>query len=846
MADEVLDLGPVTVDLERGTVSGARTGRLTNRELALLRFLAARPGEVVDRDTLLHEVFGYAPRTVSRAVDKAMDSLRAKVEADKRVPTYLLTVHGTGYRLAIPAPDRPASLATADRRVGRTAERLRLREALAGPGVTTLHGPGGVGKTRLAREETADLPHARACELSHCRTAADVLTAIEASLSASTPAGGVPARIAHLMVVVAARPVVLVLDDAEHVLDTVRPIAAALGEQIPVLITSRIRLDLPGERVIPVDPLPRADAVRLFRELAGAVNGTDDEVGAVVEWVDRLPLGIELAARRARLLSVPELARRLAHSHALLTGADHGVEATVGWSWDLLDPAQQAVLRQAAVFAGGFSLDAAEAVLAPPAGAPPVLDLLQSLVEASLLRTRPDGRIELYHLVRQFARDRGPTDPEVGRRHGAYFGALAARLARGTQLGSDAVDALERELPNLRAVFFPGSGADPADQVRARFGVSAWMRIRAAFADHAELLDGALEAARASADVDLLVRALLSRAMLPVNRHLPTQRGMLDEALALARASGDPDVHLRALVSRIAWMRHASELDEAAASVAEANELRSADVYLQVGLAIEAASVVLDRSAMEDGLPLMEAAVTAAAEAGLAWSTAFGRLSLGGTYLHAGRCLDARRQYTLALEGARALRSDRLEAPAALGLAEVAALDRRWDEVATHAGRALALARPQLDRRTAAAASLQLALRALLLDRDEEAEEHAAAGLLESASGQPLPGLLTLARTLALTRLGRWAEADAALADLERQPSDPWFGGEVRELRPVVEAVTAARRRPEAVPALLALLEQAPVDPLKPEAAFYTVAWIEAERAGTHGGLRSIPSGRYA
>jgi tetratricopeptide (TPR) repeat protein len=844
-----LELDAVRVDLVTGAVEGMRSARLTNRELVLLRFLVERTGQVVSRDTLLGEVFGYAPRTLSRAVDKAMDSLRAKVEADKRVPVHLLTVYGQGYRF-VPRVGLRAAPGVGDRAgdrfVGRAEERAALRAAIETAGTITLLGPGGAGKTRLAAEVLDRTAGARTCDLTSCRTEADVLGAIEATLGIVTQSGDGACRSAHLALVLRDGGALLVLDNAEHVVDAVRRIVPPLSAHRPVVVTSRVRLDLGRERVIAVDCLPRADAVALFRDRAGPVGADDGAIAGVVDLVDRLPLAIELAARRARVMSVASLAARLARGHAVLGGPGErsGVHAMVAWSWALLDPLHQSALLQSTVFAGGFDLEAAEAVLRLPGGARPVIDVLQSLVDGCLARRRVDGRLDLYETVRQFLRERAAPDPEVVARHGAWYGALAVRLAETVPYDARALDQLERELPNLRAVFDPERGVDPRDKVRARLGVSAWMKVRGAFAEHCAVLDGAVAESR-GLDPWLQVRALVARGALSRGQSA-SALPILDEAWAVARGAGDPDLVLHALLARMQWFRMRRRLDEASAVGEEARAVPATERYLQVSLLLETGATAWDQGDRARGIALTERAVLAARAAGLQSLTAFGCLTLGQLYANTGRGTDARRQHLEALELGRALGSARLESLASIGLAEVAVIGGAWDEVERCATRAQELARPLADRVTARVAAYFLSLRALSRGQDEEAEQHAARGLLDHDGDQPSQSLLELCRAVALARLGRAAEAAEALQTIDGQPWHPGFTL-LGWLRPLIGAIVALRlsagtEAEEAFAELVRLLEEGRADPVKARAPLCAVARAEVERAG-RALVLPVPSG---
>ncbi|MGW8764377.1 ATP-binding protein [Streptomyces sp. NPDC055815] len=299
----------------------------------------------------------------------------------------------------VPSPPRtlPARLTSF---IGRAEELGALAAAWEGRRLVTLTGPGGVGKTRLALEAagTYDGP-VHLAELASVReestVAAAVLTALGARETQLWPTPAVAAagpkdRFAGLVEHCAGRRMLLVLDNCEHVVAEAAELAQALVTRCPgvtVLATSREPLGVPGEEVRPLGPLPVDMALRLLGERGAAARpGFDvaDDPGAAEEIcrrLDGLPLAIELAAARLRLLSARQIADRLDDRFRLLTSGARTVlprqqtlRAVVDWSWDLLDEPERAVLRRLAVFTGGCDLTAAETVCGggptPDAAAP--------------------------------------------------------------------------------------------------------------------------------------------------------------------------------------------------------------------------------------------------------------------------------------------------------------------------------------------------------------------------------------------------------------------------------------------------------------------------------------------
>jgi predicted ATPase len=264
--------------------------------------------------------------------------------------------------------------------------------------------------------------------------------------------------------VLAARSLVLVLDNCEHVLDAVASLAGQVLADAPgvrILATSREPLGLTGETLCPVPslPLPPEDAtpdqaaaspaVRLFADRAAAVRPgfrVDDvsagPVAAICRALDGIPLAIELAAARVRALTPQQVAERLDDRFALLSVGTRSplprhqtLRAIVDWSWDLLDDAERAVLRRLSVFSGGATPDAAEHVCAPDAvaaGRATVVEVIASLVDKSLVTAAGDGHVRygLLETVRAYAADRLAESGQAGlaaAAHADYFLDLAER-----------------------------------------------------------------------------------------------------------------------------------------------------------------------------------------------------------------------------------------------------------------------------------------------------------------------------------------------------------------------------------------------------------------------------------
>ncbi|MGW1171183.1 BTAD domain-containing putative transcriptional regulator [Streptomyces sp. NPDC002550] len=367
--------------------------------------------------------------------------------------------------------------------VGREPELEAIRSDVDRARLVTLTGPGGSGKTRLAEEAAAGLPQAWLVELAPLDHPEAVPGAVvsalglrETVLLTNELAAPQADPVALLIEYCAPRSQLLILDNCEHVIGAAAALAETLLTHCPgltILATSREPLGVPGESVRPVEPLVPEQAHRLFAERAKAVRPDADAVlsdtGAVAEIcrrLDGLPLAIELAAARLRLLTPRQIADRLDDRFRLLTSGSRTVlprqqtlRAVVDWSWDLLDERERTVLREASVFAGGWDLAAAEAVCTGPAA-----DLIGALVDKSLVVAAPSGpdgsggmRYRMLETIHEYATERAAEVPGLRataeRRHRAWVRALVEeaepRLRSGDQLPW--ISRLETELDNVRA-----------------------------------------------------------------------------------------------------------------------------------------------------------------------------------------------------------------------------------------------------------------------------------------------------------------------------------------------------------------------------------------------------------
>jgi predicted ATPase len=556
--------------------------------------------------------------------------------------------------------------------VGRQRELIQIDELLKKTRLLTLVGPGGSGKSRLAIEVGS-----RAAEkfadgavfvpLVSLRDAGLVLSTIAGTLAVPE----VATRSIFDTLVAELQDVhrLIVLDNFEQVIDAAPVVAelVAACRHVSVLVTSRFALRVSGERELVIEPLSAPDPARLpppakltefdsvilFMDRARALRpdlninqANAAAIASICARLDGLPLAIELAAARIRALSPQELAARLEQRLGLLTSGARDAPArhrtlrdTLAWSYDLLEPEEQALFRRLAVFVGGWSTRAAEDVCADHSLA--LVDLFDSLVGKSLLRRSDvDGstRFGMYQTVREFADEQLHASDEARRIHAAhadYFLRFVISTERQLETADavEAIRALEQERENVRAAlawYLEQNDFENASRVASAISLFWWIRGYASegrsWIDRILALPGSSERAAAR------VRALRTGGMIAFpQRDVSTGRRWLEEAVALGRELhedglvadalhwlGDLTIVDRGLTEGLELFREARELARASGQIFTFDATR-------IHLAMNAHFV----GDLAGARAIADEVLTEARASGRLWATGQAHLNLG-------------------------------------------------------------------------------------------------------------------------------------------------------------------------------------------------------------------------
>jgi predicted ATPase len=600
-----------------------------------------------------------------------------------------------------------------------------------------------MGKSRLVAHFGQEQMQGRAweggvwlCDLTEASTVEDLCQALGQTLGVSLSRVGAGQEPTELLgrALAGHGAILVILDNVEHLLQHLPSTLErwlTLAPQARFLATSREVLRLTAERILDLAPLglptegetrlediARAEAVCLFVERTQAVRAgytlTAEDAPLVAEIVQRLDgiaLAIELAAARTRLLSMGQIRERLVHRFELLragrsdaSARQETLQGAIDWSWKLLDDAEQAALAQCSVFRGGFSLEAAEAVLGLPEGSPGVLGVIESLRSKSLLKeSAPDGlkegelRLGMYESIREYALARlaelhGGVGTALVERHGDFYLALGRQLrerVRGAG-GSEALRRLALERENLLAACDSALAAPPTPRsVERALGVLVALEpdvtARGPVGIVLSRMERALElATQVSVSPLLRTEVLAARGRLyGACGQMTAARRDLAEARASFQALGERAREKHVLVDLSIIARNAGEMSAAWDFIQEASALRlegelwleayavgnlglvehlrsgakaaaphlraarrlfwmAGDVMFESGFLTNCAMAVGEAGGTQEAIALLREAMVKATSAGDAVGHAIARLNLGCFLLEEDQALEAR------------------------------------------------------------------------------------------------------------------------------------------------------------------------------------------------------------
>ncbi len=556
------------------------------------------------------------------ARDMVVDSLRAKIALrdlglhrlrDLERPERIYQVTGPGLPAEFPPlksmdPRRHNLPVSPTAFVGREAELAEIKDRLASVRMLTITGAGGTGKTRLALQAAAEMTDRFEdgvwfVELAPLGATALVPQAVAEAMGIREEPGW--PMVKTLVERLQDQRVLVLIDNCEHLVPAVVQLADSLLRGCPelrLLATSRAQLRVDGEAIMRLGPLGESDAVALFNQRSAAVRpdprmtAEDAALAAqICRRVQGIPLAIELAAGRARMMTPAEILARLQASFSVLAGGSRSsaarhetLKAAMDWSYWLLDGDEQRLFRRVSVFAGGFTLDAAESVNGDGSG-PATLDLLGQLVDKSLVTPEESGggptRYSLLETVREYGRDRLVEQGELSdcqARHAAYFVRLVleAKPELGGPRRRSWLRRLGEELDNLRAVFEVAT-VPASVKLELAASLDELWDSRAEYSEGRARLEAALN--EDGTESSTRARALTAAGLMSWAQGDQTAaRSYTEQALALSRRLHDEKEEASAL----------QQLGQIAVQLAEFGDART---YLEEALSI-ATRIKLERT----------------------------------------------------------------------------------------------------------------------------------------------------------------------------------------------------------------------------------------------------------
>ncbi len=829
-----------SADAMREALEEVMAGLPAPQIVSFFRELDDIPG--LDDSGELLTASGEALPTLLEGADSA-DSLHVREHPDRTVPERVGAGFKRARKLLSELAERPTNLVLPPGAfVGRVAELADLQQIFRqGFRLLTMVGPAGTGKTRLATQFASQLvSHFKATEgekrggvwfvdLTDARDVDGICAAVARALSVPLSPGDAVVQMSH--VIGSRGDVLLVLDNFEHVAahaeGTVGAwLAAAPGVQL--VVTSREHLKVAGETVFEVHPLRvparqeearNSESVLLFVERArvarpGWQPTVEDEaaVAELVKQLDGMPLAIELAASHMGTLTPQQIVQRLPRRFDLLADHQTTLRGAIDWSWQSLTSQEAAVLAQCAVFRGGFTSEAAEAVVnlshfeKPPA----IMQVISALRSKSLIRSYfPRGdeletRFGLYESIREYAFEKlegTPIERAARERHARYFLELGSRLAVTADGNVEQLDWLELERDNLYAVFQRAVDARE-NSARALLAVAALdplLTLRGPFSHHLSMIDIAMERLGHDSAMEAAALELRGRARQARGR---TQEAADDFArmLSLAQTLGDVALEGRAayycgLVDRLRGQRRDAQAHFERALLL----LRQVKDRRMEGRTLSSLAVLLHELSFENE-------ATAAYQRALEMHRSVGDrryegitlANLGVLQQAQGLLSQARQQYEQALAIHRELGNRRSEGISHVNLGDLNRDLEKFGAAGNHYQSALAILREVGARRFEGVALFSLGSCHQEQGQAEKAAAryHEALPLLAEADDRRYGGLAAAALAAAEAVLGNEEEVEAALDEatrLLREAGDASFLDALDVYHAIVELAQARR-----------------------------------------------------